>query len=88
MVQKLSPKGIGIALAAITFIISILCLLAVLLFGDASMKLFNLFFHGIDITSIKTTANLVQGLIGTVIITIIGYFVGWIFAIVYNKYSN
>ena len=85
MAQKLNPKGIGIALAAVTFILSILCLLAVLLLGDSSMNFFNLFFHGIDLSSIKTTPNIAQGLIGTIVLTIAGFIVGWIFALIYNK---
>ena len=85
MAQKLNPKGIGIALAAVTFILSILCLLAVLLLGDSSIKFFNLFFHGIDLSSIKTTPNIAQGLIGTIVLTIAGFIVGWLFALIYNK---
>lgn len=88
MAQKLSPKGTGIALASVTFIISILCFLAVLLLGDFSIKFFNLFFHGIDLSGIKTTPNVVQGLIGTIIITVIGFVAGEVFALIYNKYSN
>ncbi|MEK6875267.1 MAG: DUF5676 family membrane protein [Nanoarchaeota archaeon] len=88
MAQKISPKGTGIALASITFILSILCLLAVLFLGDSSTKFFNLFFHGIDLNAIKTTPNIMQGLIGTVVITVIGFVAGWVFAIIYNKYSK
>jgi hypothetical protein len=88
MAQKLSPKATGIALASITFILSIICLLAILFLGDSSMKFFNLFFHGIDLTAIKTTPNIVQGLIGTIVITAIGFIAGWLFAIIYNKYSK
>jgi len=88
MVQKLSPKGTGIALASIIFILSMLCFLAVLLLGDLSIKFFNLFFHGIDLSGIKTTPNITQGLIGTIIIAIIGFVAGEVFALIYNKYSN
>jgi hypothetical protein len=88
MVQKLSPKGTGIALALIIFIVSILCFLAVLLLGDISINFFNLFFHGIDLSGIRTTPNIIQGLIGTAILTIVGFILGWLYAIIYNKYSK
>jgi len=88
MAQKISPKGTGIALALITFILSIVCLLIVLLLGDLSVKLFNQFFHGIDLSSLKTTPNILQGLIGSVILAVGGFISGWLFAVIYNRYSN
>ncbi len=88
MSQKLSLKGTGIAFASLTFILSMLCFLAVLLLGDLSINFFNLFFHGIDLSSIKTTSSITRGLSGTAILTIAGFFSGVLFAFVYNKSSN
>lgn len=83
--QILNPKAIGIAAAVITFILSILCLVIVLVFKDSS-TFFNLFFHGIDLSQIKTVPDIARGILGSVILTIIAFVIGWFFAIIYNKF--
>jgi len=86
--QKLDSKAIGIATGTIVFILSILCLLAILLFGDSTIGFFNLFFHGIGLSLIRTTTNIAEGIIGSIALGAIGFIFGWLFAVIYNKYSD
>ena len=86
MANKLSEKGIALASAALTAISYIICFAIVLIFKESSLEFFNLFFHGIDLTSLATTPNLVNGIVGLIISTIVAYAYGWIFAITYNKF--
>jgi hypothetical protein len=88
MANNLSAKGIGIASAAITGIIYILCFIIVFIAGDSSLKFFNLFVHGIDLTGLTTTPSIGTGIIGLIVSIIIAYVAGWLFAKIYNKYSE
>ncbi len=88
MKSKLSIRGIAIGSAIITAIFYIVCFLIVLIFGDASLKFFQLFVHGIDLTSLATTPDILGGILGLIISIIVAYMSGWIFAIVYNKYAD
>lgn len=83
--NKLSEKGIALASAVLTAITYIICFAIVLIFKESSLKFFNLFFHGIDLTSLATTPNIISGIIGLIISVIVAYVSGWIFALVYNK---
>lgn len=88
MANKISVNGIAIASAVLTAISYIACFLIVFVFGDASIKFFNLFFHGIDLTSLATNSDITTGIIGLIISVIIAYIFGWIFAFVYNKFAK
>lgn len=88
MANKLSEKGIATAAATLTAISYIICFAIVLIFKESSMKFFNLFFHGIDLTSLATTTNIINGIIGLILSVIVAYAYGWIFASVYNKFAK
>ena len=85
MVNKLSEKGIAMAFASSVAIAYIICFLIVILAGNSALGFFNLFMHGIDISSLSTTPNILNGIIGIVIAFIASYLIGWIFAWIYNK---
>ncbi len=86
--NKLSEKGIATATAILTGIWYILCFLIVIIFGNSSLKFFNLFFHGIELTSLATTINIINALIGLVVSVILAYVCGYVFAFIYNKYAR
>ena len=88
MANKLSINGIAIASAVLTAISYIICFAIVLIFGESSLKFFNLFFHGIDLTSLVTNPNITTGVIGFIISVIVAYISGWIFAFAYNKFAK
>ena len=88
MANKLNSKALGIASAVLTGISYILCFIIVLIFNEDSLKFFNLFFHGIDLTSLATAPNIVNGIIGLIISVIAAYAYGWILAEIYNKYTK
>ncbi len=86
--NKLSEKGIATASAVLTGITYIICFAIVFVFGEASIKFFNLFFHGIDLSSLATNPNIATGFIGLIISAVSAYIGGWIFALVYNKFAR
>lgn len=86
--NKLSEKGIALASAVLTAISYIICFAIVFIFGNASIEFFNLFFHGIDLSSLATNPNITTGFIGLIISVIAAYIWGWIFAITYNKFTK
>ncbi len=86
--NKLSKRGIAIASAALTGIWYIICFAIVAIFGNTSVKFFNLFFHGIDITSLATTVNIINGIIGLVVSVIFAYLCGYVFAFIYNRFAK
>lgn len=88
MVNKLSEKGIAIASAVLTGIWYILCFVIVIVLKENSYKLFNLFFHGIDLSKIATNTNIINGIIGFIIIVVFAYVCGYVFASIYNKYAK
>lgn len=86
--NKLSEKGIAIASSVLTGIWYILCFAIVVIFGNSSMKFFNLFFHGIDLTSLATAVNITNGIIGLFVSIVFAYICGYVFAFIYNKYAK
>ncbi len=87
MANKLDVKAIGLASAIVTGIVYVICFLIVLIFGAASLKFFNLFLHGIDISSLVTNPSIGTGILGLIVSVIVAYVFGAIFALLYNKYA-
>ncbi len=85
---KLDVKGIGLASGIVTAIVYVVCFLIVLILGSASLKFFNLFIHGIDLTSLATTPSLGTGILGLIVSVVVAYIFGAIFALTYNKYAK
>ena len=88
MANKLNTQGIAAAFAILTAISYIICFAIVFIFGEASLKFFNLFFHGIDLASLATNPNITTAFIGLIISVIVAYIYGYIFAFVYNKFAK
>ena len=85
---KLDVKGVGIASAIVTGILYIACFLIVLIFGAVSLQFFQLFVHGIDLTSLATNPSLGTVILGLIVSVIVAYIFGALFALTYNKYAK
>jgi len=86
MVEKLNANRVGLALAGVMGILSIVCALLLVLIPGFTLNFFGNIFHGIDITQIaKTSVTFSEFLIGLIEVLIGSYLIGWIFARVYNK---
>ncbi|HLC82893.1 MAG TPA: DUF5676 family membrane protein [Bacteroidia bacterium] len=86
MINELNPKRVANTLGIIFAGVSFLCAILVLIFPGATMNLFSNIFHGIDITQIaKTSISLESIMIGLIEAFILGWIIGWFFAVVYNK---
>ncbi len=88
--DKLSPMRTGSALALTTGTISLICALAVFLFPDGMIGFVNAWFHGLDLTLIKsskpwTFGTFAYGLFGA---TLTGLLSGLVFAYCYNLVGN
>ncbi len=84
--NKLNPWHTGSALALTAGTVSLLCALAVFLFQDGMISFVNAWFHGLDMTLIKsnkpwTLGEFAYGLFGA---TATGFLSGAVFAICYN----
>lgn len=88
MVNKLDVKGIALASAIVMAILYLVCFVIVLALGDASLKFFQLFFHGISLESLRTTPNFGLGVLGFIVTVITSYVTGAIFALIYNKFAK
>ena len=86
--NKLRPKAIALAFAILSAIFYITCFVIILFGGDSAIRFFNLFFHGIDLTSIQSSPSIANGIIGLIISLIISYIAGYAFAIIYNKFAK
>ena len=84
--EKLKPKAAGYALASVAGIVSIVCLLLVIIAKDFAINLFGAIFHGIDLSQIAAD-NITIGaaILGFVEVVVIGFILGWLFAVIYNK---
>lgn len=87
---KLDILHTGSALALTTGTISLVCALAVFLFPDGMIGFVNTWFHGLDLTLIKsskpwTFGEFAYGLFGA---TLTGFLSGLVFACCYNLVGN
>ncbi len=87
-INKLNPKAIAMAFAILVVIFYIACFVIILFGGDSAIRFFNLFFHGIDLTSIKSNPSIANGIIGLIISAIISYIAAYVFAVIYNKFAK
>ena len=88
MVKK-DINATGIALAFTFLIVSIICLLLVFIAPEFALNLFGSFVHGIDLTKIAVTPSISGNtLLGIILVTVSGYLIGVIFAVIYNKFAR
>lgn len=87
--EKLKPKLTGYALAIVAGIVSLACLLLILVAGEFAVNLFGAMFHGIDLSQIMTdNITIGSAILGLVEAVVIGFVLGWLFAVVYNKLKD
>jgi len=86
MADKLGMRRVANTLGIVFAGVSLLCALFVLLFQNTALSFFGNIFHGIDITQIaKTSVSVGSIIIGLIEAFILGWIIGWLFAVVYNK---
>ncbi|MBI5919274.1 MAG: hypothetical protein HY849_07880 [Nitrosomonadales bacterium] len=84
--DRLSPMRTGSALALTTGAIGLIGALAVFLFPDGMIGFVNAWFHGLDLTLIKSNKPWVldEFIYGVCGVTVIGFLGGAVFAVFYN----
>ena len=87
MKEKLSPKRVSLSLGIVVGILSLVCALLLAIFPEGTLKLFGSIFHGIDITQIAIPITLNGAILGTIVVTILALIIGWLYAIIYNKFN-
>ena len=86
MAGNLKPKKIGYSLALVAGIVYLVCAILVAVAPTWTVNFFGALFHGIDITQIaRTPVSLASTVLGLVEIVVIGYLIGWVFGVIYNK---
>ncbi len=83
--SKLNPKLVSLSLALVFGVAYIICAFLFALIPAGMMYATSSLFHGVNIMSIART-NMMLGniLFGLIEVMVIGLFVGWLFAKVYN----
>ena len=86
---ELSGKRVGLSLGIVGVIFSLVCALFVLSAPAAAIRIFGSIFHGIDFATIMKPSFTVGELFtGLVVIFVIGYLGGALYAWVYNRLSG
>lgn len=76
----------ALALSTTVGIVYVLCVLALLAIPNASMRLFNSWFHGIDLSRIATTTLLTgETLFGLITLLVFTYLAGLVYGFIYHK---
>ena len=88
--NTLNPKVTALTLGSVSGIIYIACVLLFAVAPRAGIALANTMVHGLDLTSIMKASMAPFGtiLVGLVEIAILGYLVGWLFAVMYNYFAR
>jgi len=84
--QKLDEKSVANALAIITAITYIICIVLLWITPNLAINLGNYFMHGIDITSIIANRGIGYSLMSLVLGTVSAWIFGYLFALFYNKF--
>lgn len=88
MAEKLNANRVGLALAGVMGILSVVCALLLVLIPGFTMIFFNNILHGIDITQIaKASVTFGEFIMGLIEVLIGSYLIGCVFAKIYNKIS-
>ncbi len=84
--MKHDPMVTANATAVTVAFIAVVCALSIILAPDLSMGIAQSWFHGIDLSKVRTSVSLSMGSLVTGWITaaIGGWIVGYVFASVYN----
>lgn len=86
MVENLSPKRVANTLAVTMGVVSLACYIFILINPSWSVSFLGAIFHGIDLGKIATSQTSIgYGLLGVLEAIILGWIIGWLFAITYNK---
>lgn len=87
--EKLHPKSIGLASAAVSAIGYVLCVLFFAVAPEGALQFFSAMFHGVDITEIAAdmvwSSAIILGFVEIVVLSFVG---GWLFAVLYNVFAK
>ena len=88
MAEMLKPSKVAYSLATVTGIIYLLCAMLVAIAPTWTVNTFGALFHGIDVSKIaRDTVPVTSTIIGLIEIFILSLSVGWLFAVIYNKFK-
>ena len=87
MGEKLSVKRVSLSLGITTAIVSIVCAILLAIAPSGTMSLLGSIFHGIDLSEIQAAITFTSAIKGTIVAIILGLIIGWLFAVVYNKFK-
>ena len=86
---NLNEGIVGKTVASFVGIWYVFCWLVIRIWGEGGIRLFNYFMHGIDMLKIaKTNFSLGNDIVGLVVVLILGYIGGWLFAKLYNYFAK
>lgn len=85
--MKLDQKAIGLSLGIVSAFTYLVCIIFIAVFPTQTMNFFGWLIHIDNLSDILGARNitLANAIIGLVILFALGYAVGWLFAVLYNK---
>lgn len=88
--MKHDPMATANAMAVTVAFIAVVCALAIILAPELSLGIAQSWFHGMDLSKVQTTVSPSMGsiLYGWITATIGGWVVGYVFALVYNRFAK
>jgi len=82
----IAAHPLGVAFGITTGVVYVVCAFFVLLWRDASVRFFNVWVHGLDLTKIAGgSVTVTSFLMGLITIMIASYLIGLLFGWSYNK---
>lgn len=86
MADKIKPKATAYALAIVSGIVSLVCLLLIAIAPAFSLNFFGAIFHGIELSKIAAdNITIGSAILGLVEVVVGAFILGWLFAVIYNK---
>jgi uncharacterized protein DUF5676 len=88
--DKLNPISIGVSGGITAAVLGALCAAAFVLWPDATIEFFNSWMHGLDLNKARSSAPLTvdRVLYGVIVVAIIGFVSGVLFASVHNPLNR
>ena len=88
--MKLNQKTIGLALGIVSGLLSLVCVIFIKLIPEQTMNFFGWLIHINKLADLigPREITLSGAVAGIVVFSVAAYILGWLFAVLYNKFSE
>ena len=88
--MKLNQKAVALALATVSGLLSLICVIFIKLIPAQTMNFFGWLIHMNKLADIVGSREVMlgNGVAGIITFFALGYVIGWLFAVLYNKFAE